>query len=1327
MSMKNVQDFYPLSPMQQGMLFHSLYAPESGVYVEQVSCRLRGELDVAAFKRAWQRVAERHAILRTAFVGKGLKEPVQVVHRRVELPWEEQDWRALSGAEREDKLEAYLWEERRKGFELSQPPLMRLALFRVDEDAHRFVWTYHHVLLDGWSLPVLLGEIFAFYEALRSGRDLHLEPPRPFRDYIAWLRRQDMAEAESFWRQTLEDFAAPTPLTVDRYAGPVGDSPEYDELEIRLPTQTVNQLRALAQQNQLTLNTLVQGAWALLLGRYSGEEEVVFGATVSGRPPELVGAESMVGLFINTLPVRARVPAGAALPDWLRALQTQQVALRQYEYCSLIQIQDWSQVPRGRTLFESILVFENYPVSASLQGGAGSLAVEDVRSAEQTNYPLTVVAGVDEELLLKIVYDCHRFDGDTVARMLGHLGVLLEGMAAHPHARLVDLPLLTDAERQQVLVEWNQTQADYGYETCVHELFEAVVARTPESVAVVFEDESLTYAELNRRANRLAHYLQRRGVGPETLVGICVRRSIEMIVGVLGVLKAGGAYVPLDPAYPAERLAFMLEDADAAMLLTQAHLKEQIGKWANGQITHHAPRTTVCLDTDWDLIAEELDTNPVSGVTPENLAYVIYTSGSTGRPKGTLLHHRGFCNFIQAQNQFLDVGSESCVLQFASFGFDASTSEIFTALLAGATLCLAKRETLLSETDLTQLVAAKEVTVAILPPVMLRTLDPRKMPTLRTVMSVGEACSAEIVERWAPERRFFNGYGPTETSVGATGCRLQKASGNEANIPIGHPFANTRVYVLDSNLRPVPVGVSGELHIGGVGVGRGYLNRPELTAKRFIPDPFSHDPGARLYRSGDLARYRADGEIEFLGRIDHQVKVRGFRIELGEIEVVLRQVGSVRDVVVLAREEVPGDKRLVAYLVLDDDRAEVVDELRAHVRQKLPQYMLPSAFVALEQMPLTPNGKVDRRALPAPDGTRAGGERTLVPPRDALELQLTLIWEEVLGVQPVGVTDNFFELGGHSLLAVRLVAQIEEKFGEKLSLVSLFQEPTVQHLAMVLRGQMEPDARSVLVPLQPEGSEPPLFFVHPSGGSVHWYVDLARHMDSARPFYGLQARGLNGDQALHTRIEDMAAHYVGAVRSVQPEGPYFLGSWSMGVIVAFEMARQLEAQGQRVALLAVLDQGPYAPGEEPEDQAAYLVDVFGRHLSLSVDHLRQMDPDQQVAHVFEEAKRVEWILPDVTLPQFHHFVRILKTHTDAWRRYVPQTYPGQVTLFRASEESHEGSQEPGMGWSAWAMGGVEIHEVPGDHLSMMHEPHVQVLAQRLHACLDLVAKDRVTG
>jgi surfactin family lipopeptide synthetase C len=603
MSVRDIEDIYPLAPMQQGMLFHSLYAPESGVYFEQTSWTLRGDLDVSAFERAWQRVVDRHPILRTAFVWEDLDEALQVLYRGVELPLEQRDWRGLTQAEQQQQREAFLLADREQGFELSEAPLMRLALLRTAEEVYDFVWSHHHLLLDGWSQPVLFQEVLALYQAFRAGQDISLPASRPYRDYIAWLQQQDMERAQAFWRRTLQGFVAPTPLAVDATPAP-GDlgAAEQDYVIQRglLPSKLTTALQELTRQYGLTLNTVMQGAWALLLSRYSGETDVVFGATVSGRPADLPGAESMVGLFINTLPMRVPVWPEAPVLSWLQELQTRQAELRQYEYSPLVEIQGWSKVPRGLPLFESLLVFENYPVDDAVRDATQEmvLAIDRGRSFTRTNYPLTLAISPGREIGLEIAYDCRRFDAPTITRLLGHYRTLLEGIVADPQRHVSTLPLLTQAEQGQLLVEWNTTQAEYPADRCVHEWFEAQVEQTPNALALVFQDRRLTYRELNQRANQLAHYVQKQGVGPETLVGLCVERSPEMVVGLLGVLKAGAAYLPLDPDSPPERLAFILKDAQVPLLLTQEHLLERLPPF-EAQVLR--------LDSDWPAIAQESD------------------------------------------------------------------------------------------------------------------------------------------------------------------------------------------------------------------------------------------------------------------------------------------------------------------------------------------------------------------------------------------------------------------------------------------------------------------------------------------------------------------------------------------------------------------------------------------------------------------------------------------------------------------------------------------------------------------------------------------------
>lgn len=1074
MGMKNIADFYPLSPMQQGILFHCLADPKSGVYFDQFSCTIEGNLNIAAFHRAWQQVVNRHSILRTCFLWEGLKEPVQVVHRQVTLPFVHQDWRHLSSVAQQEQIEAFLSSDRCQGFNLTVAPLMRLLLIQLTDYSYHFIWSSHHLLLDGWSVPLIFQEVLALYKTFAQGQTLFLPSPRPYRDYIVWLQQQNLSEAETFWRQTLKGFTAPTKIG-ENQNNQQTSTDNYKEQQLRLQASTTAALQSLAQKHQLTLNTLVQGAWALLLNRYSGEADVLFGVTVSGRPAALPKAESMVGLFINTLPFRVEVDPEAFLLPWLKQVQVQQVETRQYEYSPLVEIQGWSEVNRGLPLFESILVFENYPVDISLSEPGLDLAIKNFRSIEQTNYPLTLSVIPGKELLLTIAYnEGERFAAATIERMLGHLATLLNTMVANPQQRLKELSLLTAAEKQQLLVEWNNTKSDYPQDLCIHQLFEAQVERTPDAVAVVFQDEQLTYTQLNQRANQLAHYLQKLGVKPEVLVGICLPRSIEMLVGLLAILKAGGAYVPIDPAYPQQRLALMLEDAQVSVLLTQQHLLEKLP-------AHQA--RVVCLDSDRSSIAQESQDNPINSSTANCLAYVIYTSGSTGKPKGVLGLHQGAVNRFawMWQNYPFKQGEVCC--QKTSLNFVDSVWEIFGPLLQGVRIVIIPDSVVKAPQQFIEILASNKITRLVVVPSLLRILLDtnthlqQRLPQLQLWVTSGEALSHNLLQKFRqtlPESTLLNLYGSSEVSADVTCYSLSPQDAVPAWVVIGRPIANTQVYVLDRNLKPVPIGVPGEVYIGGVGLARGYFNRPEMTVERFIPNIFSAlhkigmenkpprhqehqefslgfpEVGTRLYKTGDFARYLVDGNLEFLGRIDNQVKIRGSRIELGEIEAALVQYSGVENAVVVAREDRPNHKQLVAYVVAQKEQVITVSELHRFLKEKLPDYMLPSAFVILETLPLLPNGKVDRHSLPAPDQTRPELETTYQPPQNDLEQTIANIWQEVLHVKEVGIYDNFFELGGQSLLLVQVHSKLQKILPQDLSLVEMFQYPTISSLAKYL-------------------------------------------------------------------------------------------------------------------------------------------------------------------------------------------------------------------------------------------------------------------------------------
>ena len=917
---------------------------------------------------------------------------------------------------------------------------MRLTLLGAGHRGERsdseyiLVWTLHHSLLDGRAYALVLQEVFSTYEAVGdSGTPRPSVPVRPYRDYVDWLGQLDVTEAGRYWRRCLEGFIAPTPLVVDHPQRP-SRGERYGRRRVQFSRESTAALEALVTQHSLTVNTLVQGAWSLLLHRYSGERDILFGATRACRRSTLDGAESMLGVFMNTLPVRTHIDPGMPLLPWLKELRAQSLAVRNFEHVPLTTIQEWSDVPTTAPLFQSILVFEHRPLNTAFRALGGQWEKRDFYRIAQTTYPLTVTGYAKPTTTLEIVFDRYLFDDDAVERMLGHLTTLLEGIVSDPYRRLEDLPLLTQQERHQILVDWNDTRGDFSLDRCLHEsVFEPQVRQTPNTLALVCGNEALTYRELNSRANRLAHYLRGRGVQPETFVGICMERSPEFVVGILGVLKAGGAYVPMDPADPAERLASIMADTKMPVLLTQQSL---LGRFSG------RPRLrTVCLDSDWVSIAACRDDDSRSGVIGRDPAYAIYTSGSTGKPKGVLLRHEGLVNMAQSDRQVFDMRPGDRMLHFLPFTFDAATHHMFLALCAGATLHLAE-EGLVS---VWETLRTEAITHAAFPPSILAALPTEPLPDLRTILVGAEPCPPSLVSRWSKGRRFFNLYGPTEATIYATVAECQD---DGRTPPIGRPICNTRVYLLDERRRPVPVGVPGELYIGGPGVASGYLNDPELTAEKFVADPFSDRREARLYKTGDMCRFLSDGQLEFLGRIDQQVKVRGFRIELGEVETAIRALSRIKEAIVLCREDRPQEKQLVAYVVSSGDDAPDEVAVLKELSDSLPNYMRPSAIMFLPSLPLNPNGKVDREALPAP--TQRTVDPALTAHMSPTEVQIATVWQQALGVEEIGMDDSFFELGGHSMLLVRVHGKLRSIFAEELSMVDMFKYPTVKTLAHFL-------------------------------------------------------------------------------------------------------------------------------------------------------------------------------------------------------------------------------------------------------------------------------------
>ncbi len=1027
--MAQVQDFYPLSPLQEGMLFQTLYAPHSGVYVTQLNCVLSG-LNVQTFERAWQQMMDRHSVLRSFFAWNDLKKPVQVVPRHIAVPLKLEDWRDLAPPEQSERLRVYLQEDRTRGYELSKAPLMRLALLQLTDHDYQFAWSFHHLLLDGWSVSLLSKDLFASYDALSRTGDLRLPAVRPYRDYIGWLQKQNRDEAEKFWRSYLEGFTTPTTMP---FGDPIADpSSAAAKQLLHLTPELTARLHSFARQHQLTLSTIVHAAWALLLSRHSGTEEVVFGSVVSGRPADLAGAESMVGLFINTIPVRVKTSPAEGVLGWLKELQQQQAQARQYEHSSLRQVKEWSHVPPREEMFESVVVYENYPVamSAGQQSEAPrNLKLSQARSTEQANLPISLMVIPGQQLTLNCFYDARRYSATDVTRLLEHYRIIIEGIPECIEQQLANIPMLPDAERQRLLVEWNQTPNDYPLLKCAHELFEAQAIERPEATAVVMGNEQLSYLELNGRANQLAHYLRRRGVGPEVRVGIMLERSVEMIVAILAVVKAGGAYVPFDSHSPAERNSYMMRDAQISVLLTQKDLVKEFAEQG---------LACVCLDSESHLFAQESVEDFYSGVTSSNLAYVIYTSGSTGLPKGVMIEHRSLVNLLTWHQRVYGVTAHDRATQLAGVAFDASVWEIWPYLTVGASMHIANEETRMTPAQLVNWLATCGITISFLPTAMAETAMQERWPSqlqLRVLLIGGDRLHAAALKECS--FKLVNNYGPTEYTVVATWGEVVAGSTQEP--AIGRPIANTQIYILDKDLEPVATGIAGEIYIGGAGLSRGYLNRAELTAERFIPDLYGGGAGARLYRTGDLARWRSTGEIDYIGRIDHQVKLRGFRIELGEIEAVLEQHADVQSAAVIARDE-----RLMGYVVPAQNSTLSITGLRTFLQQKLPRYMVPHSISVLDQWPLTVNGKIDRQKLPDPEANRPSLEVSYLAPQTDIESTIANIWQTVLGLEQVGVNDNFFDLGGDSLLMLQIQSKTQAALKKDIPLIELFEHATVR-------------------------------------------------------------------------------------------------------------------------------------------------------------------------------------------------------------------------------------------------------------------------------------------
>ncbi|MDO3682170.1 amino acid adenylation domain-containing protein, partial [Paenibacillus ehimensis] len=934
-----LENVYALTPMQKGMLFHSLLDAQSGAYFEQTTFELRGRLDVRVFEDSLNVLLQRHEIFRTNFIVGWKDQPVQVVFRSKDNGFAYMDLRDMNETERAVYLDTFIREDRVRGFDLEKDPLMRVSVLRTGEETYRFVWSSHHILMDGWCVALMTGEVFESYFALMQHKQPELAPVTPYSQYIEWLEAQDAEEAARYWSGYLAGYEQQTLLPTGK-PQVKAEGQRFETLFCDLGKPLTGRIDQLAKQHRVTLHTLLQTVWGLLLHKYNGSQDAVFGSVVSGRPAEIPGIENMIGLFINTIPVRVRCEAEERFADVMRRGQGQALASQAYETYPLYEIQ--ALTDQKQDLVNHIMVFENYPVEERVEqlGSAerDQFEIVDAQMVEQTNYDFNLLVMPGEAVKLRFEYNALTYDRASIERLQHHFIYLLEQIAANPQIRVSDLEVVTPQEKAQVIEVFNATAADYPRDQTIHGLIEAQAERTPDQTAVYFEGERLTYRELNERANRLARTLRARGVTKDRLVGLMTERSLDLIVGIVGVLKAGGAYVPIDPEYPEERIRYMLDDSGAELLLLQSGLRDRVA----------FAGTVVELDAAEAYGEDGSNLTSVSG--PDDLAYVIYTSGTTGKPKGVMVEHHGLCNLKTYFDHTLHIGPNDKVVQFASYSFDAACWEFFQALFCGATLYIPTSHTILNYEWFEKYMAEHGITIAALPPTYAVYLEPDHMPDLRILFTAGSASSAELVQKWKDRVMYYNGYGPTENSVATSIWPVSTDPMADVTISIGRPVPNHRVYMVDPHGHLLPVGVAGELCVAGAGLARGYLHRPELTAEKFVMSRFME--GERMYRTGDLARWMPDGNIEYLGRIDHQVKIRGYRIELGEVEAqMLKAASAVQETIVIAREDASGQNQLCAYFVADREVA--VSELRSALSAELPNYMVPSYFVQLEQMPLT--------------------------------------------------------------------------------------------------------------------------------------------------------------------------------------------------------------------------------------------------------------------------------------------------------------------------------------------------------------------------------------
>ena len=1308
-----IKDSYPLSPIQSGLLFHTVNTPGCEAYAVQLIWELPHNLNVPFFKQSLNILIQRHPILRVYFEWKDQSQPLQYVQDTIELPWHEYDWTQSPNIQQQERFELFLKTDRQTNFSLSRPPLMRVSSFRLTDKEYKVVLSMHHILLDGWSMNILLRELNQIYAACSNHQAITLIRPPLFFDYIFWLQNQHTSSAKKKWKKYLQGFYTSTDLPIIK-KNSLAAFINYQEKHIVFNAQTSLRIASFCQNYQITLSTLLQAAWALLLSRYSGQQDVVFGVTVSVRPAEISNVDNMLGPAINTIPLRIKINEQQTVANYLCKIQEIFIEISELSATPLTNIHSWSELEKGSHLFDTILAVENYPYDTQ---NTEEITFKQPKIIDPTHYPLTLIATTNtnnDDLSIRFSYDLNQVDCDKLQTLIEHFEVLILQILEKPLHELLEVDIMSESEKNMILYDWNATESAYNKTEIFSQLFEKQAAKTPTKIAVTFDDQTLTYQELNLLSNQLAHYLRKKGVKTNTAVALCVERGLNIIISILGIMKAGGFYIPIDPEYPIDRIQHMLKDSCASFMVTESRILTGIPS------LNSKTMTIIQLDQELQMIRKEDSCKVLVTSTGDDLIYIIYTSGSTGKPKGVMIKHQTLNNFLFSMQMILKLTSEDRWLAITPISFDISGLELFLPLVVGAQCIIANKHIIVDGKKLAHQISAQKISILQATPMtwaMLLNVGWQNLNRLK-ILCGGEQLKMRLCEKLLEQsNKILNLYGPTETTIWSSYFECKKGDILFPITPIGKPIYNTQFYVLDKHLKLVPIGMIGELYIGGDGLAAGYFKQLELTQEKFIPNPFSTKTSRQLYRTGDFVSWRADGCLEYIGRADEQIKIRGHRIELGEIQNQIETHEEVQQAIVLFDKSNSHEPHIIACLIWNKRSKNKEKELLIYLKNFLPSHMLPKYFITFNKFPLTPNKKVDkikllhlaRKKLQAMQDNHDDSD----PPTTEEEKTLSQIWSRVLmiPVKKINRNDNFFDLGGHSLNALHILSEIHQIFHLDLEIRALFDFPTLSQLAdkisISLQGKdsfsptnvlkKKDTLYSCLVPLKATGRKRPLFLIHPVGGTVFWYTHLAKYFDTNRPMYGIQDPGINADEVPFNSVPELAAFYVNIIRKVQPEGPYLLGGASAGSNTSMEIASQLLHANQKVGFLGLLDGWAYYPTH-----------LEGKELFESL-MMRQY-------YIMEQ----QFLDYEITVPE--KLLHLQWRRSQINRDYKPPCLDIPLTLFKAKEilPIFATINNSFNHWDNYSTHPIHVEMVAGDHETMFNESNAKILAQKLSELINKI-------